>query len=110
VLLEALSYGSSCLVSDIPANREVSLEEERYFMPGDIDVMTEKLGKFLGQPCTEDQRRDRIRRIADQHDWLQIAEKTLKVYDKIMNRRSGYPLLGRDPEQPRLADPEIRLR
>jgi glycosyltransferase involved in cell wall biosynthesis len=30
-LLEAMSYGLSALVSDIPANKEVKLPSERYF-------------------------------------------------------------------------------
>ena len=83
VLLEALSYGSSCLVSDIPANREVNLEEDRYFKPGDIGRITQKLCKFVLQTDTEDERRKRIQQIADKYSWTQIAQKTLEVYQRI---------------------------
>jgi glycosyltransferase involved in cell wall biosynthesis len=83
VLLEALSYGSSCLVSDIPANREVNLEEDRYFKPGDIDRITQKLSEFWLRPDTEDERRKRIQQITDKYNWAQIAQKTLEVYKRI---------------------------
>jgi alpha-maltose-1-phosphate synthase len=43
VLLEAMSYGLSCIVSDIPANREVGLPEESYFKAGDINAVAEKI-------------------------------------------------------------------
>ncbi len=86
VLLEALSYGSSCLVSDIPANREVNLEKERYFKPGDINCMTRKLNEFLGRPVIEEQdRKQRIQEIMDKYDWEQISKKTFEVYEEILS-------------------------
>ena len=36
-LLEAMSYGLSALVSDIPANKEVKLPSECYFQCGDVE-------------------------------------------------------------------------
>ncbi len=42
-LLEAMSYGLSVLVSDIPANKEVRLPAERYFQCGDVANLKEKL-------------------------------------------------------------------
>jgi hypothetical protein len=39
---QALSYGLSVLVSDIPANKEVGLPVERYFRCGDVDGLKEK--------------------------------------------------------------------
>jgi len=36
-LLEAMSYGLSVLVSDIPANKEVELPAHRYFKCGDVE-------------------------------------------------------------------------
>ncbi len=80
VLLEALSYGLSCLVSDIPANRELDLEPERYFNPGDIDLMTYRLKEFLDRPATQEQRRQRIQKIKEKYDWSHIAQRTFNVY------------------------------
>lgn len=87
VLLEALSYGSSCLVSDIPANREVNLEEERYFKPGDIDGMARKIREFVDQPPTEEQRKQRIQQIMIKYNWTKIARKTLHVYETVLDRQ-----------------------
>ena len=42
-LLEAMSYGLPVLVSDIPANKEVELPDERYFKCGDVGDLKEKL-------------------------------------------------------------------
>ncbi len=81
VLLEAMSYGSSCLVSDIPANREVALEESRYFKPGDINLMSQKFKEFLNQPTTEEIRQKQIQHINDKYNWTQITKKTLEVYE-----------------------------
>lgn len=42
-LLEAMSYKLPVIVSDIPANLEVGLNEERYFPCGDVDALASKL-------------------------------------------------------------------
>lgn len=88
VLLEALSYGSSCLASDISANREVGLEDARYFRPGDINRMTAKLEEFVDQPVTEAQRRKRIQQIMEKYNWTQIAQKTLRVYEAVRDQKA----------------------
>ncbi|NLD54113.1 MAG: glycosyltransferase family 4 protein, partial [Burkholderiaceae bacterium] len=42
-LLEALSFGLPCIASSIPANREVSLPDDRYFEVGDVDALAQRL-------------------------------------------------------------------
>lgn len=42
-LLEALSFGLACIASSIPANREVSLPDDRYFEVGDVDALAQRL-------------------------------------------------------------------
>ena len=79
VLLEAMSYGLSCIVSDIPANREVELAEDRYFAPGDIKGLSAKLEEFIARTLTEE-KLDQIKHIGQNYDWGKIAEKTLEVY------------------------------
>ncbi|MCA9399114.1 MAG: glycosyltransferase, partial [Candidatus Omnitrophica bacterium] len=83
VLLEALSYGASCLVSDIPANREVCLEKDRYFKPGDIPTMTRKLHQYLDN-FSEDSmdRQGMINYIRETYNWDLIAEQTLGLYQQ----------------------------
>jgi glycosyltransferase involved in cell wall biosynthesis len=83
VLLEAMSYGLSCVVSDIPANREVALDEGRYFKPGDIDGMAKNIGEFLPRPLTAQEKSSQIKQVAEKYNWDTIAGETLKVYRKI---------------------------
>jgi len=82
-LLEAMSYGLSCIVSDIPANREVGLAQERYFKPGDISVLSEKIREFVAKPMTEEQKSRQIDLLKQKYNWDNIAEETLKVYQKL---------------------------
>lgn len=72
-LLEALSYGTTCLVSDIPACRAVVGEGYPTFRHGDAADLAEKLSIALdgGLP---------IRGVAETHTWEEITERTLALY------------------------------
>lgn len=84
VLLEAMSYGLSVLVSDIPANREVDLSAERYFQPGHVDGLREKLSE-LGKERVTAQEQEHFRtRIKQDYNWSRIAEQTVAVYKKAL--------------------------
>ncbi|MCX7927608.1 MAG: glycosyltransferase family 4 protein [Candidatus Omnitrophica bacterium] len=83
VLLEALSYGLSCLVSDIPANREVGLAQERYFPVGDKDALAQKIKEFIAQPMSQQQQFVQRSEIAQKYDWDKIAVQTLEVYKSV---------------------------
>jgi glycosyltransferase involved in cell wall biosynthesis len=80
VLLEAMSYGLSCVVSDIPANREVALNDDRYFKPGDVAAISSKISEFIAKPFSEDDSRREIEAVRERYDWDAIAEKTAGVY------------------------------
>lgn len=80
VLLEAMSYGLSCLASDIPANREVSLARERFFKPGDIKAIAGKLKEFINKPLSQQDKEKQVARIAEKYNWDKIADETLRVY------------------------------
>lgn len=84
VLLEAMSYGLSCIASDISANRNVELSEERFFKAGNIKALVGKIKEFLDKPLTVEEKKRQIRMIAERYDWKKIAEETLKVYDKVL--------------------------
>ncbi|OGQ98726.1 MAG: glycosyl transferase family 1 [Deltaproteobacteria bacterium RIFOXYD12_FULL_55_16] len=79
-LLEAMSYGLSTLVSDIPANLQVELPPERFFRCGDVEELGAKMRTFLQQvlPASEQQELKRI--IQENYDWRKIAEQTVVVY------------------------------
>jgi len=80
VLLEAMSYGLSCIVSDIPANKEVGLPEERFFRAGDVEGLVKKIREFIMRPLTAQERHSQIKMISERFNWDRIADETLKVY------------------------------
>ena len=87
-LLEAMSYGLSCIVSDIPANREVGLAENRYFKAGDIESLRRKIKEFIASgPLGGQERTGQIKRIAGKYDWDAIAGRTLEVYTSVVRSR-----------------------
>lgn len=83
VLLEAMSYGLSCIVSDIPANRNVELSLERYFKPGDVQGLADKIKEFIAKPLSLEEQNKQARMIAENYNWDKIAEKTLEVYENV---------------------------
>ncbi len=84
VLLEAMSYGLSCIASDIPANRNVSLNEDRFFKTGDIQSITTHIDDFLNKQWDEEDREKQISMINELYNWEKIADETLKVYRRIV--------------------------
>lgn len=84
VLLEAMSYDLSVLVSDIPANREVDLSPSRYFPPGNIDDLREKLRVLSSEKLTEQEKESFRTRIKQDYNWSKIAEQTVAVYKKAL--------------------------
>jgi len=84
VLLEAVSFGLSCIASDIPANKEVGLSEERFFKAGDVEALAEKMKEFADRPFKEEEKRKQMDMIAQRYNWEEIAERTLDVYRKVM--------------------------
>ncbi len=85
-LLEALSYGLSVLVSDIPANKEVGLPPERYFKCGDDKSLLTKIQKLLKKEPAPLECRENQRLIAEKYNWERIAGQTLEVYKRAILR------------------------
>ncbi|MBI2471494.1 MAG: glycosyltransferase family 4 protein [Planctomycetes bacterium] len=85
VLLEALGYGLSCIVSDIPANREVELSNDRFFKAGHVESLAVKIKEFIIKPLSNEGKTRQINMIREGYNWEKIAEKTVAVYKKIYN-------------------------
>ena len=83
-LLEAMSYGLSCVASDIPANKNIELGEDRYFISGDKLSLEKKLSELIGRPWGEAERRRQIQSVAEKYNWRKIAERTLTVYKDVI--------------------------
>lgn len=85
-LLEAMSYGLSCIASDIPANKNTELPEARLFKPGDVAVMRDKISEFIDKPMTAADQEKQIKLIEEKYDWGKIADRTLEVYERAFCR------------------------
>ncbi len=79
-LLEAMSYDLPVIVSDIPANLEVGLPQDSYFPVGNEEKLMEKLGKLIDEKPT------RYKYPLDNYHWENIADQTIKVYEKYLPR------------------------
>jgi glycosyltransferase involved in cell wall biosynthesis len=73
-LLEAMSYRLPVVVSDIPANMEVGLEDKCYFHVGDVDQLAQHLQAVVSRPT------QRIDYDMAEYDWDRIAEQVMEVY------------------------------
>jgi len=86
VLLEAMSYGLSVLVSDIPANKEIGLPQERYFKCGDVNDLKEKMIALTERTSTLEEREEFRRQIETKYNWDYIADQTITVYQKALRQ------------------------
>jgi glycosyltransferase involved in cell wall biosynthesis len=87
VLLEAMSYGLPVLVSDIAANLEVDLPENRYFECGNVQDLQDKMKSLLNQELSELERQSFQRQIAEKYNWQTIAEQTIAVYERVLSEK-----------------------
>ena len=80
-LLEAMSYGNCCLVSDIAECTEVLGDQGMTFKQSDIRELQEKLQKVCEDPEIVDRYKTKAAEyVLKKYDWDRIAEKTLELY------------------------------
>lgn len=89
VLLEAMEYGLSCVASDIEANKTAGLTQERFFKPGDIQALKERIIQFCASPLSEAEIQKQKSLIRENYDWEKISQETLRFYKKVIG--NGYP-------------------
>ena len=75
-LLEALSYGNRCLVSDIPENSEIINNNCFSFKKANVDDLKNKLVSILNSNYSE-----RCNQYI-KYQWDDVVDKTLEVYKK----------------------------
>ncbi|MDH5570632.1 MAG: glycosyltransferase family 4 protein [Gammaproteobacteria bacterium] len=79
-LLEAMSYDLPVLVSDIPANLEVELNNSDYFKLGDDDDFVNKLKMKSEQSDLPDY----SKKLNKEYNWDIVAKETYKVYKELL--------------------------
>lgn len=87
-LLEAMSYGCRCIVSDIPENAEVVQEYALKFQKSDINDLQVKIESLLADYSNESiWDSNKIKEyIAARYNWEDVAKETLKVYESITGK------------------------
>ena len=85
VLLEAMSYGLSCIASDIPANRNVELSEDRFVEPGKINLLNAKMKVFMNREWEDEDKNKQVGIIHEKYNWKTIATETMKVYNGVIS-------------------------
>ncbi|MBE5875483.1 MAG: glycosyltransferase family 4 protein [Lachnospiraceae bacterium] len=85
-LLEAMSYGCRCIVSDIPENTEVVKDYALTFKKSDAGDLKEKMEELLKDYSNSAiWSSDKIKKyIRHEYSWDDVAKETLKVYESII--------------------------
>lgn len=81
-LLEAMSYGNCCLVSDIAECAEVVEDKAVLFRKGDVKDLKDQLQRLCGAPKLVQSFRDGAADfICGKYSWDEVTSRTLKLYD-----------------------------
>lgn len=80
-LLEAMSFKLPVLVSDIPANKQVALPDNTYFVTGDISSLKNGLENILNKEFSH------IDYDMNPYNWDTIALQTETVYKKAISKQ-----------------------
>lgn len=80
-LLEAMSYGNCCIISDIPENMEVAEDMALTFPKGDTEELRAVLERVIRDEETVRQYKQNSQEfICNKYNWDKVAEKTLQLY------------------------------
>ena len=80
-LLEAMSYGNCCLVSDIPECAEVVEDKALIFKKADVQDLQEKLQDACDHPQkVEAYKKQAADFICKKYNWDEVVKETMKLY------------------------------
>lgn len=80
-LLEAMSYGNCCLVSDICENTEVVEDKALVFEKSNVKDLRAKLEYMLKHPeMVEEYKKQSTDFICEKYNWDDVVEQTLQLY------------------------------
>ncbi|HOW97026.1 MAG TPA: glycosyltransferase family 4 protein [Kiritimatiellia bacterium] len=84
-LLEAMGYGTCCLVSDIPENMEALGDAGAAFRRGDAGDLADRLRALLTDPSAAEEYGARAAaRVREQFSWDQITDQFERWYEDIL--------------------------
>ena len=80
-LLEAMSYGNCCVVSDIPECTEVVEDRAVIFPRGNVQALAECLQGLCEDPGKVVRRKESVREyICEKYSWDDVTRRTLELY------------------------------
>ena len=80
-LLEAMSYGNCCLVSDIPECADVVMDKGVTFRKGDVADLQEKLQTLCDRPdIVAEYKATAQSYICGKYNWDKVTKETLRIY------------------------------
>ena len=80
-LLEAMSYGDCCLVSDIPECTEVVEDMALIFRKSDVEELRGKMQEACDHPeMVMKMKKQASDFICEKYNWDDVVEKTMKLY------------------------------
>ncbi len=83
-LLEAMSYGNCCLVSDIPECTEVVGDKAAVFKKSDVSDLRKVLQALLEDPlAVEKYKENASDYICEKYNWDDAVNRTLQLYEEI---------------------------
>lgn len=86
-LLEAMSYGNCCLVSDIPECLEVVEDKAVSFYKSDVNDLRDKLDMLLDNPeVVANYKAGATEFICNKYSWDDVVAKTLTVYADVLQK------------------------
>jgi glycosyltransferase involved in cell wall biosynthesis len=82
-LLEAMSYGIHCLISNIPENIEVAEKYAETFQKGNVEDLHNKLKEMLDNLTLDNRKDEKIQEyVVKKYNWDNIVEQTIQLYKK----------------------------
>ena len=80
-LLEAMSYGNCCLVSDIPECAEVVEDKALIFKKSDVEDLREKLQDACDHPeMVMEMKKQAADFICEKYNWDEVVKETMELY------------------------------
>ena len=80
-LLEAMSYGNCCLVSDIPECAEVVEDKALIFQKSNVEDLQEKLQDACDHPeMVMEMKKQAADFICEKYNWDEVVKETMKLY------------------------------
>ncbi len=80
-LLEAMSYGNCCVVSDIPECTEVVEDKAVIFPKSDVNALKETIQNLLDNPSiVQKYKNSATDFICSKYNWDDVVEQTLRIY------------------------------